>query len=66
MENFAKRGLPSGLRVRYYRKYLGIDNQLKTNKLHKQFISIQESMKGHKYIIDEIVDVDILVRTLRV
>jgi len=60
MENFARKGLPSGLRVRYYRKYLGIENQLKANKLHKQFITIQENMKGHKYIIDEIADLDIL------
>jgi len=61
MEAFARKGIPSGVRVRFYRKYFGIDNQLKANKLHKQFTSIQEAMKGHKYIIDEIINEDILV-----
>jgi len=60
MEAFARKGIPSGVRVRFYRKYFGIDNQLKANKLHKQFTSIQEAMKGHKYIIDEIINEDIL------
>ena len=61
MEIFARKGLPNGIRVRFYRKYLGIENQMRTNKYHKQFTSIHESMKGHKYIIDELLNRDILV-----
>jgi len=62
MEEFARKGVPSGVRVRFYRKYFGIDNQLKANKFHKQFVSIQETMKGHKYIIDEIINEEIWVK----
>lgn len=61
MEEFAKKGVPGGHRVRFYRKMLGLENQMKANKLHKQFTSIQDNMKGHKYIVDEILNQDLLV-----
>ena len=57
IENFCKRGVPSGLRIQLYRKYFGIDQQIKSKK-DKHYHYIQENLKHHKYIIDDLITND--------
>ena len=59
LEYFARRGIPVGIRTKFYQRYFGIETtNPKMNKMQKHYKNIQETMAGHKIILDELIKED--------